>query len=276
MLGELYRDKFMLVVAIVAVLLAAYALLGPALLNQSQLSVPSQRLFAPVWAGGEGGFMGTDQQGRALSGRIAMGLQTTFLVGFAAVAVGLLVGVTLGLVAGYWGGWADTVIMRAADIQMSLPALLISMTFVATLGGTVPVLIFVLGLNSWMIYARLIRGEVLRYKSNDFVMATESLGAGKVRTVFLHLLPNIFPTILSLSSLELARVMLAEATLSFVGFGVQPPGVSLGLILGQGREYITSHWWIAMMAGLALALLVLVANLLGDWAKRKTDPIGNG
>lgn len=273
-LAALRKSPFMAGVAIVFVAICAVSLVGPWFAQTSVAPDTAQRLQAPTWIGGEGGLLGTDQQGRPMTVRLMLGARTTLIVGFLGVLCGATVGVLSGLLAGYFGGKVESVIVRLAEIQMSFPALLLAMTIITVAGGGVAVVVVVLGLNSWMVYALLTRSTVLRFRANEFILATVNLGASPRRIIFGHLLPNAVPVILSLATLELARLMLAEATLSFLGFGVQPPTVSLGSILGQGREYLYAQWWVSTFPGILLALIVLCANLLGSWAQRISDPLG--
>ena len=272
----LLRNKFMSCVLVIFVSLCLVSLVGPLLVGDAATqSSPAQRLLGPFWLGGDGGLLGTDQQGRPMVFRLILGLRTTLIVGALAVTCGAVIGVLAGLAAGFYGGRVEMLVMRLAEIQMSFPALLLAMTIIATAGGGMVIVVLALGLNSWMVYAILVRSTLLQFRSNDFILATVNLGAKPGRIMFGHLLPNSIPTVMALATLEVARIMLAEATLSFLGFGVQAPTVSLGSILGEGREYMLTHWWVSTFAGLMLALTVLCANLLGNWAQRISDPLGD-
>ena len=231
-----------------------------------------ERLKAPSWLGGSG-LLGTDQLGRDLALRIVHGLRTSFGVALLATMVGGLIGTAVGLVAGYFGGRLDALLMRLTDIQMSLPGLLIVMVLVGVFGGGVRSLVIVLGVNSWMLYARVLRAAVLTMRSSDLVVATQGLGAGSTRIILRHILPNNLVPIVAVTALEFSRIMLAEASLSFLGFGVSPPQVSLGAMLAQGRDYLQTSWWIATFSGLFLALTVLSTNLIGSWLQRSSDPV---
>jgi peptide/nickel transport system permease protein len=264
----------MAAIAVLLFVLLVIAFLVPALAttdpdHQNLL----KRLIAPTWHSGTD-VLGTDQLGRAMWIRLAEGLRTSYIVACLAVALGFAIGVTAGLTAGYMGGRTDDVIMRVAEIQMSLPGLLIAIAILAVLGGGVVPLIIILGLDNWMLYARTSRSLVRTMRDSDFVLATRSLGATAPRTVFRHLLPNATPALVAIATIELSRVMLAEAALSFLGFGVQPPTVSLGLILAQGRDYLAVQWWITTLAGALLAVAVLCVSLFGNWLQRVTDPVG--
>lgn len=272
----LLRNKFMSCVLVIFLSLCLVSLVGPLLVGDAATqSSPAQRLLGPFWLGGDGGLLGTDQQGRPMVFRLILGLRTTLIVGALAVTCGAVIGVLAGLAAGFYGGRVEMLVMRLAEIQMSFPALLLAMTIIATAGGGMVIVVLALGLNSWMVYAILVRSTLLQFRSNDFILATVNLGAKPGRIMFGHLLPNSIPTVMALATLEVARIMLAEATLSFLGFGVQAPTVSLGSILGEGREYMLTHWWVSTFAGLMLALTVLCANLLGNWAQRISDPLGD-
>ena len=234
----------------------------------------TERLQAPSWAGGDGGWLGTDQLGRDLALLISHGLRTSFLVGALAVALGAGIGTLFGMLAGYVGGWVDALIMRLTEVQMSFPSLLLVMTLVTVYGrGTLLIIVF-LGLNSWMLYARVARVMVLSLRRSELVMSVESIGASTSRILVRHVLPNSLVGLLAVAAVEFARAMLAEASLSFLGFGVEPPQVSLGLILAGGRDHLEGAWWIATFAGLFLAISVLSTNLMAAWLQRITDPIG--
>lgn len=263
---------FIWILAIVWLLLVAFSFLGPILISSDPESqAMDRRLLAPSWTGGAGGILGTDQLGRPVWLRVMYGLRTSYSVGLMAVAVGLLVGVTAGLVAGYYGRAVDRVIMGLVDIQLSFPALLLIMTLTRSLGQSLWVLVVVLGLTSWMLYARVVRAKTMILGQTDFIAATLSLGATTVRVLGRHLLPNSAAGIVAVATLELARIMLAEATLSFLGFGVQPPTVSLGSLIASGRDYLVTHPWVSISGGLILSIAVLTTNLLGSWLEGASD-----
>lgn len=271
--AALRRDRYMMVVALILLFLLLVAFLVPILSNVD----PDQqdllkRLTPPSWHP-DNDVLGTDQLGHSMWIRLADGLRTSYIVAILAVTLGFTIGVTAGLVAGYMGGKIDASIMRVAEVQMSLPGLLIAIAILAVLGGGIVPLVIILGLDNWMLYARITRSLVRTMRDSDFVLATRSLGATARRTIFRHLLPNAAPALVAIATIELSRVMLAEAALSFLGFGVQPPTVSLGLILAEGREYLAAQWWITTLAGALLALAVLCISLLGNWLQRITDPV---
>lgn len=272
--AALARSRVVFAIISAGVLLIAASMVLPLLpwLDPNAQDLTT-RLLAPAWLGESGGLLGTDELGRDLASRILYGLRTTFLVGAAAVLIGMLIGVAAGLSAGYFGGWWDSVVMRLADIQLALPVLLLAMTLIALLGGGATLLTLILGLNSWMLYARMVRGYVLRLRQSDFVASLRASGARSRRVMWLHLLPNCAGTVFAVASLELPRLMLGEATLSFLGFGVKQPTISLGVILSSGKDYISSQWWVSAFSGLTLALAVLATNLLGVTLQRRFDPL---
>jgi peptide/nickel transport system permease protein len=178
----------------------------------------------------------------------------------------------LGLIAGYFGGWYDRVLMRLVDIQLAFPLMLLALLVVAALGPSLHNLIAVLALTSWVRYARIVRGQVLTVRELEFVQAARALGASHLRILTRHILPNVLTPILVVATLELARTIVLEAGLSFLGLGIQPPSPSWGRMLADGRTYIASAWWIITLPGLALMLTVLGVNLLGDWLRDWLDP----
>jgi peptide/nickel transport system permease protein len=216
---------------------------------------------------------GTDQLGRDLLSRLVFGARVSLSVGISTVLVSAFIGVVLGLLAGYFRGRVDDVIMRIVDVQMGFPNLLLALAVLYAAGPSFKNLILVLALTRWMVMARLTRAMTLSLRETPFVEAAKVLGASHPRIMFLHLLPNLLSPILVLGTLEFARAMLSEAALSFLGLGIQPPESSWGLILSQGRAYIASAWWLVMIPGMAILLSTLSANLLATWVRAITDPV---
>jgi len=230
----------------------------------------------PAWQ--EGGSwvypLGTDEQGRDVLSIILFGLRVSLAVGFGSVLLSVLLGTPLGLLAGYVGGRTGEAIMRLADIQLAIPTFLVALVVLAlTGGGNVIKLILVIGIVGWASYARLVRGAVLSEKEAEYVLAAEALGMNRTRIMFRHILPNVLSVILVQMSVDVPRVILLEATLSFLGVGVSIETPAIGLMIKRGLDYIYSGvWWTTTLPGLVLALLVLATNLIGDWMRDAFDP----
>ncbi len=178
----------------------------------------------------------------------------------------------LGIVAGYRGGMVDRILMRLVDIQLAIPLMLLALLVVAALGPSLSNLIVVLAVTSWIRYARIIRGQVLSLREREFVLAARAISASTSRIMLRHILPNVLTPALVVATLELARIIIMDAALSFLGLGVQPPTASWGRMLAEGRTYISSAWWIVTFPGLAILLTVLSVNLVGDWLRDYFDP----
>jgi ABC-type dipeptide/oligopeptide/nickel transport system permease subunit len=231
------------------------------------------RLQAPVFFGGSSDHvLGTDQLGRDLFSRTLYGARISLVIAACVVLVAGTIGITLGLIAGYLGGWADAVIMRVADMQLAFPGILLDLIILYAFGPSAKLLIIILSLNGWMVYARITRSLVLPLRKSDYVEAAEMSGAGPMRVMGGHLLPNLTSSLITLAVLEFARVILAEAALSFLGYGIQPPQSSWGLIVAQGQDYVSSAWWLVAVPGLFIFLTVLSSNLLASWLRIHTDP----
>jgi peptide/nickel transport system permease protein len=261
--------------AALLILLFALALAGPWLgLPDPTRGDLRARMVGPTisWAGLGAHPLGTDQLGRDILSRIIVGSRVTLMIAGSAVILGGLIGVVLGLIAGYFGGWLDRLLMRLVDIQLAFPLMLLALLVVAALGPSLHNLIAVLALTSWVRYARIVRGQVLTVRELEFVQAARALGASHLRILTRHILPNVLTPILVVATLELARTIVLEAGLSFLGLGIQPPSPSWGRMLADGRTYIASAWWIITLPGLALMLTVLGVNLLGDWLRDWLDP----
>jgi ABC-type dipeptide/oligopeptide/nickel transport system permease subunit len=232
------------------------------------------RLKPPLWRSAEGRVyvLGTDPLGRDVWSRIAYGARVSVSVAGAGLLLGGGVGVGLGLLAGFGGRVADALVMRAADIQLAFPSLLLAIGFIAVLGANVATLLGVLALRSWAVHARTVRGSVLLVREQESVLAARALGAGPLRLAFREVLPNVLAPLVVVATAQLGALILLESTLSFLGLGIQPPRPSWGNMLSAGRPYITVAWWVTAMPGFAILAAVLGANLVGDGLRDALDP----
>jgi len=216
--------------------------------------------------------LGTDHLGRDVLARVIHGAQPALLVGVAAVAISGVLGMAAGLTSGYFGGRIDDVLMRLADIQLAFPFILLAIAVIGVLGPSLGTIIAVIGVSSWVVYARVVRGAVLSLREREFVQAALALGSGDGRVVLRHVLPNVFTPWLVVATLDMARVIVIESALSFLGLGVQPPTPTWGGMLADGRVYISTAWWLATFPGLAILFTVLGINLFGDGLRDTLDP----
>ena len=216
--------------------------------------------------------LGTDQLGRDLLSRVLYGARVALFIGFCTVLVTALAGGLLGLLAGFFGGWPGALVMRVADVQLSFPFILLALTINAIVGLGLRNIIISLSAAGWVVYARVVRGEVLSVKRRDYVQAAAALGVGRARTLFGHVLPNVAPSIIVVASLQFSQFIVAEAAISFLGFGVQPPTPAWGSMLSESRDFLYVAWWLAAFPGAALALTALGINLVGDWLRDVLDP----
>lgn len=275
--------------AIVAAICIGAALLAPWLAPHNPFDLASLNLLdsftSPAWTeeGNPAYLLGTDDQGRDVLSAIMYGARISLLVGFCAVVFSTVLGVALGLIAGYLGGLTDAVLMRIADIQLTFPTILIALLIDGTVRAVLPrevhdqiaiyVLIFAIGISNWPQFARTVRGSTLVERNKEYVQAARVIGLSSWRIMVSHVLPNAVGPVLVIATLALGGAILAEATLSFLGVGVPPTRPSLGTLIRIGNDFLFSgEWWITVFPGMGLAIMVLSVNLLGDWLRDALNP----
>ena len=272
---RLVRRRTALLGAIVVALVIATALAAPWLSPFDPVAQDiGHRLKAPGWRDTAGSLhpLGTDHLGRDLLARVIFGAQPALMVASAAVLISGVLGMVAGLLGGYFGGRVDDVLMRLADVQLAFPFILLAIAVIGVLGPSLLTIIVVIGVSSWVVYARVVRAAVLTLREREFVQAARALGGGDGRIVVRHILPNAFAPWLVVATLDMARVIVIESALSFLGLGVQPPAPTWGGMLADGRVYITTAWWLATFPGLAILVTVLGINLFGDGLRDTLDP----
>ena len=261
----------LLIILVVLVLPALFAeLIAPHDPFQGSLS---QRLKPPGFLGGPSEYLfGTDAQGRDILSRVIFGARVSAIVAAAGIVIGGAIGVTLGLVAGYFGGWADAVISRLAEVTMSVPIILIAIVLATAIGASFTSVVIIVALYLWSVYARQTRAETLKWRESLFVKRARVIGCSNPRILFRHILPNMVNTLIVLVTLQVGFVIVFEASLSFVGVGIPRPNPAWGLMVSEGRQYVLSAWWVPFFPGLAIVLTVLAFNVLGDWLRDHLDP----
>jgi peptide/nickel transport system permease protein len=277
--GARRTRRLVLAGTLFVVALALMAVAAPWLAPHDPLRQSLRARLAPPTleaSDGKTHLLGTDHLGRDVLSRVIFGARVSLTIGFAAVAVGGLIGSILGILAGYRGGLTDSVIMTVADAQLAFPFILLAIGIIAVLGPSFPTLIVVIGLSGWVGYARVLRSQVLVLRSREFVDAIHALGGSVARVVLGHIVPNVLSSLVVVATLELARAIVLEATLSFLGLGIQPPTPSWGVMVQEGREYLDSAWWISTFPGLILMVTSLAVSRTGDWLRDLLDPTLRG
>ena len=235
--------------------------------------VLGDQLLEVKQAGGQGQYLlGTDKVGRDILSRIIYGSRISVIVAGIAIFISGAIGATLGITAGYFGGWVDSLLMRLVDISLSIPIILMALVLVTALGASYQTIVIVLVIFLWAQYARQARGETLTVRVQDFIARARVAGASDARIMLRHVFPNVFNSLVVLATLQVGFVIILEASLSFLGAGIPRPNPAWGLMVSDGRELIISSWWVSLFPGLAILLVVMATNLLGDWLRDKLDP----
>lgn len=274
-LRRMRKSKFFMIGVILVTLLVLLALLAPYIVHfDAEANSLKEKFIAPegLAKGMDGHILGTDQMGRDIFTRLLMGAKSSFMIAASVVALSAVIGTVLGLISGYFGGAVDTIIMRATEVFMSIPQVVMAIAVVALIGSSMRNLILVLVLTSWMTYAKLTRNNVLVIKSMEFVSASKLLGASKLRIIFTQILPNVTTPLLIQISQQFGMTIMFEATLSFLNLGIQAPAPSWGNMIAGSRQYLTTAPWTVFAPGVALMITVLAFNFLGDGLRDVLDP----
>ncbi|MGF6157392.1 peptide/nickel transport system permease protein [Ensifer sp. KUDG1] len=271
----LWQDKVAFVSAILLLIVIFCTIFGPWLMADQARAVNLMARNAPPFSLSKGWMfvLGADALGRSLAARIIVASQNTILIASSAVLLSMTIGGALGLVAGYKGGWISATLLRLADAIMSFPSMLLAVIVLFVFDPGVENVILVLAVSRIPIFLRTVRAEVLEIKERMFVTAALAMGANTNRILFRHIAPMVMPTVINLAALEMAFVMLVESGLSFLGIGIQPPEVTWGLMVADGRNYLGSAWWLSFWPGVAIMTVTMALNLLSNWLRLVTDPV---
>lgn len=266
------RSKFFVIGAVLVVLIIVLSLLANVIAPFDPLKQTlSSRLKAPTGDWGNYVF-GGDALGRDILSRLLVGSQVSLQISFSVVILTTVIGTALGIISGFFGGWVDTVIMRLSDIQVSIPPMVLAIAVMAVLGNSTGNLIAVLVFTRWVQYARVVRGNVMMIRNTDFIRASKVLGSSKTRIMFTQILPNVLTQVIIVMSQEFGRTIMTESSLSFLGLGVPAPAPSWGVMIAEGREYLSTAPWVVVVPAAALAIAVLAFNFLGDGVRDVLDP----
>jgi peptide/nickel transport system permease protein len=273
-MGKDFRKRFLknrvaVVGSVIVIVLFAVSLLAPWLAPHDPNAIDLKNVLAPPSAGHP---FGTDPLGRDVLSRMIWGAGISLKVGFVATGIAILIGTILGALAGYYGRWVDALIMRFVDIMLCFPSFFLILAVIAILEPSIWNIMIVIGLTGWMGVTRLVRADFISLRERDFVQAARAIGAGDLRIIFLHILPNAMASVLVTATLGVAGAILTESALSFLGIGVQPPTPSWGNILTAGKDNIDIAWWLSFYPGLAILITVLGYNLLGEGIRDALDP----
>jgi peptide/nickel transport system permease protein len=274
LLMSLRRSPVGVVGLCIVLIVVFFAIAGPLVVPHDPDAPNLRSRFKPPGFSDSRGtyILGTDQLGRDILSRLIVGSRVSVLVGVIAVAISGTIGVLLGVLAGYVGGWTDALVMRLADALLGIPFIILAIAISGAVGPGLVTLICVLGFTGWETYARITRGEVLVVRSLDFVTAARTIGQRGWLIALRHVVPNVLSSAIILAALQVGTTILAESSLSFLGLGVQPPNITWGLMLADGRQYIGSAWWMTTFPGIAITITVLGVVFLGDWLRDVLDP----
>ena len=265
-------DKVASLALLFLIMIFITSLLSPLLFSDANTKMNFDvRLLSPSIE--QGHILGTDALGRDLASRILLASRNSLGISLTVVFISVPIGVSLGLIAGYFGGWIDDVIMRIVDVFLGFPSLLLALIVIFVLGPSVTNIILVLAVTRWMMYTRVVRAEILKLRHLDYVRASKASGGTDSWIMVKHLIPNLLATLFVLSSLELATVILSESSLSFLGLGIQPPDASLGLLVAQGTEYMIVAWWLMLFPGLTIFMITMSLIILSNWLGIFLDPV---
>ena len=267
--ARLKRNRMAMTGLALVLVLFAVALFAPWLAPYDPLSINLEEVLTPP---SPAHYLGTDTLGRDVLSRIIFGARISLLVGFVAVGIATLIGLFIGALAGYYGGWVDSALMRLVDLMLCFPAFFLILAVIAILEPSIWNIMAVIGLTGWMGVARLVRAEFLSLREREFVTAARALGAGDTRLILRHMLPNALTPVMISATLGVAGAILTESALSFLGLGVQPPTPSWGNILTAGKDNIEIAWWLSVFPGLAILITVMSYNLLGEGIREAIDP----
>ena len=263
------RNRLALVSAVVIIFLIIISLSAPLIAPYNPADIDITNVLSPPSGAHP---LGTDDLGRDLLSRMIWGSRISLSVGFVAVGISIITGIIVGAVAGYYGGWIDTALMRFVDIMLTFPTLFLILAVVAIIGPGIFLIMLIIGLTGWMDVARLVRAEFLTLKERDFVWAARSIGVKDAGIIFRHILPNALAPVFVAATMGIAGAILTESALSFLGLGVQPPVPSWGNILTSGKDNIEIAWWLSVFPGLAILFTVLSYNLMGEGLRDAVDP----
>ncbi|QQR80032.1 MAG: ABC transporter permease [Deltaproteobacteria bacterium] len=267
--NQFLKNKLAVVGLSITVIFFLMALLAPYLTHYSPTAYDLDSVLKPP---SSAHFLGTDEEGRDVLSRMIFGTRISLTVGFIAVAIYIVIGIILGALAGYFGGWVDILISRLIEVMICFPTFFLILAVLAFIGRSLTNIMVVIGLTSWPGIARLVRGEFLRIRNQDFVLASKLSGASSLRIIFKHILPNSLAPVLVSATFGVASAILIESSLSFIGFGVQPPTPTWGEILSQSRDFMDIAWWLAVFPGLAIFLSITAYNLVGEGLQQALDP----